>query len=183
MNRPAPSLSKGFTLIEMLVSVALFAIVMLMVASAYLVIIASNNQAQAVATGTNNLAFALETMARSIRTGSAYGCSVAGTDGSPCPDGFTFRPTGCTDSSCAVSYALSGESVVETINGQTSPLTGSAVDITSLQFYVFGSKTTGSGDYYQPQVTISISGTVQSGPGKTVPFTIETGASMRGTDL
>jgi hypothetical protein len=50
-------------------------------------------------------------------------------------------------------------------------------------FYVSGTKTTSAGDYNQPHVTIIISGTVSS-PGKASQyFNVETGATMRGTDL
>ncbi|MGH7175051.1 MAG: PulJ/GspJ family protein [Minisyncoccia bacterium] len=176
---------KGFTLIEMLVSVALFAIVMLMVASAYLIVIASNRQAQAVANASDNLAFALETMTRSIRTGTGYGCGVAGQDDSPCGGSFVF-----TDANgCAVNYFVSGSVIYESGNGvspcppSNEPLTGAAVTVSSLKFYLQGSPNTSASDYLQPHVTISVKGSVASGPNTTVPFDIETGATMRGTDL
>jgi len=59
-------------------------------------------------------------------------------------------------------------------------LTDPSVTVSSLLFYASG---TTSGDNNQPYVTIVVSGTVSYGPNKTQPFTVETGATMRGTDL
>jgi len=65
------------------------------------------------------------------------------------------------------------------------PLTDpSSVTISSLMFYVSGTGTyTATGDINQPHVTIIVSGTVSAGPGKSQAFSVETGATMRGTDL
>ena len=73
-------------------------------------------------------------------------------------------------------YTLSGGAVTQ----NNVILTDPAVNVTSLEFYVSG---TTPGDAYQPHVTITISGTVSSGQGKTEPFSVETGATMRGIDL
>ena len=65
----------------------------------------------------------------------------------------------------------------------TTDLTDPAVNITSLMFYCDGTDPLSAGDYAQAHVTIVISGTVATGPGRTVPFNVETGATMRGSDL
>jgi len=177
----------GFTLIEMLVSVGLFAIVMLMVSSAYLIVIASDRQAQAVGNATNDLAFALDIMSRSIRTGTNYECNGSTNDCLATPGStFSFTDAG----GCSVSYTLLNNQILETVGSQpgctaltNAPLTDSTVSVNSLNFYAQGMANTGAGDYRQPQVVITISGTVAAGPGKTVKFTIETGASMRVLDI
>ena len=174
--------SRGFTLIELIVALGVFAIVMTLAAGGYLVIIASDRQAQATATSVDSLAFALETMTRDIRTGTHYHC--ASPSGGDCTNGassFYFTDT----QNESVSYTLAGSSgahyISKTVNGSTGVLTDSAaIDVTKLIFYVSG---TTRGDAYPPHVTITISGTVVAGPGRTVPFSIETGATMRGTDL
>jgi prepilin-type N-terminal cleavage/methylation domain-containing protein len=180
--------ARGFTLVEMLVSIALFAIVMLMVSSAYLIIIAANRQAQALAAATDNLSFALESMTREIRTGTDYNCGTSsGGNCMPNPrSAFYF-----TDSSGAfTSYGLSGGQIFECSSydsycAPSTPITDSAVTITALNFYVQGTKpyNGGNGDTLQPQVLITIAGTAPVSSGKTAPFYIETGATMRGTDL
>jgi prepilin-type N-terminal cleavage/methylation domain-containing protein len=64
----------GFTLIEMIVSLALFSVVITISVGALLVLIASNRQLQDEQAVLTNLSFALDSMTREIRTGSAYVC-------------------------------------------------------------------------------------------------------------
>ena len=178
--------TNGYTLIELIVAVGLFALVMTLAAGAYLLMINLSRQAQGTATGINNLAFALETITRSIRTGSLYSC---GDFGGNCPNGgssFSFRNV----SGAMVTYALAGSEpdlyIQRTVDGVTqSALTDpSSVAISSLTFYVSGVETAASGEYTQPYVTIVISGSVSSGSGRTTQtFAIETGSTMRGIDL
>ena len=59
--------ARGYTLIELMVAVGLFAIVMMLASGAYLVMIGVSRQTQGIATGVDNLAFALETMTRITR--------------------------------------------------------------------------------------------------------------------
>jgi len=166
--------SKGFTLIELIVSVGLFSLIMLLSSSAYLLMIGINRQVQAMATGINNLSFALETMTRTIRTGTNYSCNGVG----DCTGGDTSFSVKNTNGN-TVQYTLSGSAITQ--NGVA--LTDPAVSVSSLKFYTFGTPTARQSDYQQPRVTIIVSGTVSSGPGKTESFIIQTGATMRGSDL
>ncbi len=178
----------GYTLIELIVAVGLFAIVMMLASGAYLVMININRQTQGIAVGIDNLSFALETMTRTIRTGTNYSCStsIPHTDGSPC----LFSTFSVTDSmGHTVSYTMgstgSGGNITQTTSSgtvnSTAPLTDSSTDIISLKFYAIGTQP--YPDTQQARVTIVISGTVSSGPGTTIPFTVETGATMRGSDI
>ena len=162
---------RGYTLIELIVAMGLFAIVMVLASGAYLVMISINRQAQSITTGINNLSFALETMTRTIRTGINYSC-----DGDEdCPNGEdNFSVINSND--VAVNYMLSGGAIVQNDFALTDP----SVTVSSLTFYAFGTE---SDDDYQPRVTIIVSGTISSGPGKTESFVVETGATMRGTDI
>jgi prepilin-type N-terminal cleavage/methylation domain-containing protein len=67
-------LQSGFTLIEMIVSLALFSVVVTISVGALLVLIASNQQFQNEQSVMTNLSFALDSMTREIRTGSNYFC-------------------------------------------------------------------------------------------------------------
>ncbi len=167
----------GFTLVELIVSVGLFALIMTLVTGAYLIMIGINRQVQASATGINNLSFALEDMTRSIRTGTAY----SGAEGS------TFSFTNANGQPVTYSIASSAiqKTVTNVITGSivTSSLTDPSVTITSLAFYPVGTGNTSSGDYQQSRVTMIVSGTVSSGPGKIESFTIQTGATMRVSDI
>jgi prepilin-type N-terminal cleavage/methylation domain-containing protein len=166
---------RGYTLVELVVAVGLFALVMLLASGAYLVMIGVNRQTQAIATGIDNLSFAVETMSRTIRTGSNYNCVFDGSGN--CPNGgTTFSVKNA--SGATITYVLSSGAITQ--NGVA--LTDPSVNISSLLFYVYGTGKAPA-DYSQPHATIVVSGTVSSGPGKTEPFSIETGATMRGTDI
>lgn len=67
----------GFTLIEMMVAVAIFSIVMLVAVGALLSIIDANRKARAVKSVVNNVSFAIESMARQARLGTRYHCRGA----------------------------------------------------------------------------------------------------------
>lgn len=180
-----PPRSRGYTLIELVVAVGLFALVMTLASGAYLLMIDLNRQSQGIATGVNSLSFALETMTRSIRTGSSYSCGAFGGDCAGGEESFTFKDMNGAN----ITYSRGLQSVdssvgaivkTDTNNGAVT-FTDPSIHISSLKFYVAG---TTQGDDYQPYVTIIVSGTVSSGP-RNAPqsFTIETGAAMRGIDL
>jgi prepilin-type N-terminal cleavage/methylation domain-containing protein len=158
---------RGFTLIELMVAVGLFAIIMILAAGAYLIIIGINNRVQSMTAGINNLSFALETMTRDIRTGTSY--SVTGSQ-------FTFT----NSQNQSTTYSLSSSALQKRIgSGAAYPITDStAVQVTSLTFLPTG---TTNADTEQSRVIILISGTVA---GKTPQsFTVETSATMRGSDI
>lgn len=163
---------RGYTLVELIISVGLFALIMMLASGAYFVMININRQAQDIATGINNLSFALETMTRTIRTGTNYGCPSTGVD---CPSGGTVFSV-ISARGIATNYSLSSGAIIQ--NGVA--LTDPSINISSLIFYVSG---TSRNDNYQPRVTITVSGTISSGPSSTESFTLETGATMRGIDI
>lgn len=169
---------RGYTLIELIIAVGLFALVMTLTSGAYFVMIDVNRQTQGITAGINDLAFALETMTRSIRTGTGYAC-----DGGDCSGGSNFSFTDSRGNLISYSRDIDTSVIQETINGAAPiPLTdAAAVKVTSLKFYVSGTSKT---DSAQPHVTVTVSGTIDPGRGKPLePFTVETGATMRGADL
>ena len=155
-----------------LVAVGLFALVMTLASGAYIMMIGFTRQAQGTAIGIDNLSFALETMTRTIRTGTHYNGGV------DCPSGCTSFSV-INSNGMTIQYALSGG----TITQNNIPLTDPSVTISpnGLLFYISG---TTPGDAYQPHVTITVSGTVANGAGKPPQyFAVETGATMRSIDL
>lgn len=181
--------ARGYTLIELIVAMGLFALVMTLASGAYLVMIGVNRQAQALATGINNLSFAFESMTRDIRTGTQYSCGGGG----DCSGGTSFSildTSGQTivygsSSSSSVCGGVTTGCITRTKNGVTSPLTDPSVKVSSLKFYAYGTAPYSSGqDVNQARVTIIVSGSVDVGSGRPPQlFTIETGATMRGSDL
>jgi prepilin-type N-terminal cleavage/methylation domain-containing protein len=63
---------KGFTLIELIVAVAIFTIVMMVSMGAVFSIVNANRKSQSMNVVINNLNFAFESMIRDLRTGSDY---------------------------------------------------------------------------------------------------------------
>jgi type II secretory pathway pseudopilin PulG len=179
--------SGGYTLIELLVSLGVFAFVVLIAASAYLSFIAYNREAQTSATIINSLSFSIDRMARDIRTGENYACP-GGTCSSSGVTSLTFTDT----AGCTVTYARSGTAVNRSVTGggacddePEGAITDPTVTVSSLLFYVRGLD---SGDDTQPIATMVIKGTACvpntdcTGNGL-IPFDIQTSATERFPDI
>jgi prepilin-type N-terminal cleavage/methylation domain-containing protein len=170
---------RGYTLVELVVAVGLFALIMMLASGAYFVMIGINRQVQAMATGINNLSFALETMTRTIRTGTSYGCPSQGID---CSGGFDFSVK--NSSGVTTSYTLLGTTIMQAQSGISVPLTDPSVNVASLKFYAYGTEPFSvNNNRQQARVTIIASGYVSFGPDKKEYFTVQTGATMRGSDI
>lgn len=93
-----PTAKSGFTLVEMIVSLAVFSIVAVVALGALTKIVSANRKAQTLQTSITNLNFALDAMSRELRTGREYVCEEnnggnLGYEGddleaNPCPGGF-----------------------------------------------------------------------------------------------
>lgn len=194
-------MNRGFSLIEIIVSVGIFAIVMTVALGALLSMNVANKRAQAVRSVLDNVNFALENMARELRLGKNYRCD----DDIPLDGSTDFLPQDCTsglNSSVAFVSPASGGGFIQTQyrkgpiagtecfthsicvsqNDDTFyPLTSpSEITIDRLNFIV-----TGSGDDdKQPQVIIHVSGAGENesaGP-SAVDFRIQTTVTQRTVD-
>jgi prepilin-type N-terminal cleavage/methylation domain-containing protein len=173
--------TRGFTLIELIVSVGLFSIVMTIVASSYLSLLSRDRQARATNDVANNLNFVLDTMARSIRTGTNYYCGVSGGPNCAATPQSTF--SFLDDQGNTVTYSLSaGGQILECYNSGTgcvaTPITDSRIVVDTLNFYARGIDT-GNGDQTQPEVTLVMHGKISADTTHTVFFTIQTSATQR----
>ncbi len=70
--------NKGFTLIETLVSLALFSVVLVIVGGVIVSIIDINRKNQEVSAVVNNLNYSIDSMVRDIKTGYLYKCGYEG---------------------------------------------------------------------------------------------------------
>jgi prepilin-type N-terminal cleavage/methylation domain-containing protein len=165
---------RGYTLLEMLVAVGLFSVVMLTASAAYLTLIDLDRQARATNDVVSNLSFAVDSMSRATRTGTNYECNMINGNNCPTTPGTSIEFT--DESGRTIDYELLNGQMIATINGSASALTDSRITIQTLNFYVRG---VGTGDGIQPQVTFIIMGVLTTGPGKTVNFSIEGGATQR----
>jgi prepilin-type N-terminal cleavage/methylation domain-containing protein len=122
----------GFTLIEMIVSLALFSVVITISVGALLVLIASNKQLQDDQNILTNLSFALDSMTREIRTGTAYYCAsrsntsgnnhifaagYSGPSNTAVQDCDTGRPTNTSGDVHGISFVEGGESITGAVTG------------------------------------------------------------------
>lgn len=170
--------TRGFTLIEIVVSVGIFSLVMLVVTAAYLTLMTLDREARTTNEIVANLAFAVDSMGRNIRTGTTYSCAGAGNG--TCSQFSFIDSQGQT-----VTYLLKGNSIGQCTNGGCTSsnaisLTDPRITITSLVFYVRG---VGTGDNSEPQVTMSVRGTMQAQRGRTIDFSVQTGATQRYIEL
>ena len=176
---------RGFSLVEMIVSVGIFSIVMLAATSAYLTLIALDRRARAGNDVVNNLSFAIDSMARAIRTGDDYACGIAGGD---CFGAGESRFSFTDEQDRVVTYLLSNGAIARCIGSPCNaarrvPLTDSRVTVEALTFYVRG---TTPGDNIQPRVIFSARGSLnvkELGTAVPLSFTIETAATERRIDL
>jgi len=187
---------RGFTLIELMVSVAIFAVVMVIALGALLSISAANRKAETIASVMNNLNFAIESMTRNIRTGVDYHCgSSTGGDCTGGSDLFKFTAANGLETVykfdnsalCQQTSATVGCIVRSTDGGTTyAPITAPEVVITNvsagtggLTFYLRGSSLGSTGDNTQPNVVITVTGYVQTSPTQTAQFALQTSATQR----
>ena len=187
MNTANP---RGFTLVEMLVSVALFSVVMVIVATAYLNLLNLDRQAKATNDVSANLNFVMDTMARSIRTGTQYDCENAtlSPDCPPSAGGFTLNFLQ-DDGVTYTTYDLVAGRIEEcqsTTPGclPDTPITDSRINVTKLTFYVTGVDNNHNSDSTEPKVTFVIQGNINVDPSRApVTFDIETSATQRQIDI
>lgn len=67
---------KGFTLVEMMVSISLFMLVSIVAIGALLRIVDANKKAQSLKTTMNNINFIMESLSREMRVGTTYLCTA-----------------------------------------------------------------------------------------------------------
>jgi len=178
----------GFTLIEVMVSVSIFAMVMLVATGAVFSIVSANKKTHSLKSVMTNLNFALESMVRDIRVGSSYSCDGGG----ECLSGgsvFTFKANRDVDGDGIsggdyVEYRLATGRIMKRVYGAgvTYPsdiaITASEIVIEHFDFYLYGGL---SGDNKQAKVIISIRGYAGTGQTRS-DFNIQTTVSQRSID-
>lgn len=174
---------RGYTLLELIVSVGIFSMVMLAATSAYLSLVATDRQARATADVVTNLSFAVDSMTREIRTGTAYKCNnSSGTPNCTATPGTSFGFTDSRSPARTIIYSVVNHQLMVSINGVVSSLTDPRVSVDALSFYVRGVGTTGGDALIQPQVLLTLRGTLQT-KDKSIAFSIQSSAEQRYLDL
>ncbi|MEI6478988.1 MAG: type II secretion system protein [bacterium] len=161
----------GFTLIEVMVSVSIFAIVVLVSMTAVLSIVDANKKAQSLDDVINNMNFTVESMVRDLRTGYAYNCGGVCNAGSAV-NSITFTSS---ISSCQVTYSLSGTTIYKNECGRgNQALTSSNISVNQFNLYVLNP----SGGTGQPLILMILRATGKVGKQST-EFDLQTLISQR----
>lgn len=179
-------MKKGFTLIELMVSVSIFLIIMTVSMGALLSVFAANRKFEALKTVMDNLNLSVESMSREMRFGKNYHCIPETTDEIPltspenCPtgsDGVSFL---AEDGTTQIVYEINGTEIDKSTDGGTTfvPVTAPEVSISSLTYYVTGATPS---DASQPKVLIKIQGYSGTSTAATA-FTLQTLVSQRALD-
>ncbi|MEI6810585.1 MAG: type II secretion system protein [Candidatus Nomurabacteria bacterium] len=193
---------KGFTLIELMVVIALFTTIMTVTIGALYSAQAINTKLQQTQIILDGVNLVTEEIIRDIRYGSVFFCTdtvpVSSPDRRECsyPNGnsvLAFKPgnalTLSKSSSDRIVYYVSNGAIFKEEFPEGAPkapiqVTSSDILVDKLTFYVKGSGTALSGDYIQPLITLSITGTTKPSNSKVAPvtFSIQTSSSARVMD-
>lgn len=180
----------GFTLIELMVALTLFTVVVLAAVSSLFTVNSASRKVQAMRIVMDNLNFAVESISRTVRTGSTFVCGGYGSVTPNCP----FSSQSPSDR-LLVTPTLGTASLVEYkrdlhVNGNGGifkrtqesgvwsswiAMTTPEINVQSLSFFVDGA---GSADTAQPSVQIFING-VAATASDVSPFAIQTYISQR----
>ncbi|MCX6717427.1 MAG: type II secretion system protein [Candidatus Taylorbacteria bacterium] len=200
-NKKNKQKSSGFTLVEMLVAIAVFMSVMVVAVTALISIVNANRKSQAIKSVVDNVTFAIDSISRDMRSGSDYRCGVLSqnsllTGSGDCTGGNNgvqyINPSGgyiqyrfvSTDvlplgDANIQKRSCSGINNCSVWQAMTAPI--SNVNITNMKFYVLGSDTSLSarGSRIQPRVIITLEGVAgDDAKGTKTTFQIQTTVSQ-----
>ena len=175
---------KGFTLIELIVSLGLFAFVAVVSTSVMIAVIDGNKKTRSRVEAMDNLSFALDSITREIRVGSSYDCvaPIALIDTGDCAGGDVH--IGFLSSELQfIEYRFdTGRMQRQVDSAGWIDMTGGGVNILDAQFYVQGSDPA-PGDTEQPHITIVIEGISGGDPDTNSTFIIQTTVTQRFPDF
>lgn len=187
--------NRGFTLVEVLVSLALFTIIVVAAVGSLYSVNEASVKVGAMRTVLDNLSFATESMSRTIRTGQNIICGGTGSHigGPNCAFGTTtgsgeialdstlgtkqtldyrFIPGSSTTPGSIQRCNVNGNSASGSVNfGSCVAITAPEVDIQKMTFFVDGADPT---DNKQPGVMMLIQGVAHGGVNNTSPFAVQT---------
>ncbi len=183
----------GFTLVEMMVAIAVFSIVMVTAMSALLNVIDANNKARAIKTAINNVSFALEGISKDMRMGTDYVCGVS--EDTNIPDGVDnvctsgggniigYKSPRASSGKMAY-YRFHGTQIEECLEKEAGttcsisdfqPITSTEATLTNVKFYVLGVNEDGK----QPRMIMTVSGEAGAKEKIKTQFDLQTGVSQR----
>jgi len=154
---------QGFTLVELMVAIALFSILVAVAVGGFTRALRSERQAGDIIAAESNVSLALEQMAREVRTGSDF-CPTT-VSGNLCGDPSVDAATGVADvypnlaftnaEGAVVVYALQDSVLMKSVDGGStfSPVTADTVSVPYFAAEIAGNS---AGDHWPPRVTIDL---------------------------
>lgn len=183
--------NRGFTLIEMMVAVAIFSLVLVIALGAILTILDSNRKARTLTEVMNNLNFSLEMITRSLKTGVEPGVEEeSGEDILHVSaivldeEGFNrektrYRLFETEEGRGYIAQCVNDSYEINTCpSDDWIPITSELVDIDIFDFTV-----SGMNDFNQPRTQLYISGNVRINQKIASNFAIQTTVSQRKLNL
>lgn len=171
----------GFTLVEMMVALALFVTVMFVAVGSLTSVVLASKKVQSISIVMDNLNFALENVTRSLRTGFKYHCGSLAPLNTPLdcllPFGSNYIAFQDVDGGTSI-FRLDNKHIQRSKDGGSSfvDITAPEIEIDTLLFYVEGSLI---GDGKQPRVLIIIEGTAGVRAQERANFSVQTTISQR----
>lgn len=181
---------KGFTLIEMMVSVSIFAIVMVIALGSILTILDSNRKARTLTEVMNNLNFSLEMITRSLKTGVEPEIQENGANDILHVTAIVLEEQGFNREKTRYQLQFDGDRgyIAQCVNTAYTtntcpspdwvPITSELVDIEEFNFQV-----SGISDFNQPRTQLFVSGSVKINDKISSEFSIQTTVSQRKLNL
>ena len=188
MRKKDTHFKKGFSLVEMLVSVALFSVVMIIAIGIIMTILNANNHVRATSIAMANIDAVMEKIFREASVGSYYHCGTIGNidDAFNCPGGdpltaFVFEGVGGdeTSSDNQIIYRLNSDSSFLEMSrdggANYERLTDGNTIIDEFNVNVLGNVD----DTKQPAVFIDMRGYIKKGVDSKTTFALQTMISER----
>ena len=201
---------KGFTLLEIMVSVTILSVAMVIGVGAIISVNDVSRRTRSIQASMDNMNFAIESMVREMRLGHSYHCGtgIGVTDSVPDSDTPTLLPEPTKDCSMSsegdfgVTFVNSGDkqiayelkhvgdayylgrseySTIGEVNQKFEAMTSPVVSNDKLTIHFYVSGST-PGDGEQPKVIITISGQANIDKKTQTTFTIQTTATQRNVD-
>ncbi len=179
---------KGFTLVELMISIGVFLIIITISLGAILSVLDAGREARALKSVLTNLNFAVEAISREIKFGTNYYCGTTTSNtwtpqnctggGNPPQGSITFT---ASDGTTDVIFRLNGTQIEKSVdNGNTYiGVTSPEIVVQDLKFYVFGALNT---DTSQPRVFMILRGYAGTKPTSQSRFIVQTSVSQRVLD-
>lgn len=192
-SRLKTTLTAGFTLIELMVSLTLFTVIVLAAVSSLYSVNNASRKVSSMRAVLDNLNFAVDDITRTVRTGTVPTCGGAGnsTTDRNCSFGddsysdhlsvqstlgrsatVEFRLTTDENNIGRIEKRVNSGGVWEDWVAMTAP----EINVSKLAFYVDGAN---ADDLAQPSVIILVQGIASSNADTTAPFAIQTYVSQR----